>query len=137
MDAARMVDATVDVARMAARRSFTLADVPVLDQLVRDLPAGQQLSLARRMLLAPEVHASPIARGPMATIRQAISPLQTEDVRGATLLKQVRDTLDTEIDRIDGLIPSKGYDGHPDYAAIGATMRSLDLLDQLGAFARL
>ncbi len=122
---------------MKAARTFTMDDVPKIYELVDHLPKADQLSLARNMLRAPEVHSSPIARGPLVLIQQLIEPIRSPSEQGAALINGVKSKVATEIDRIDGVIPSGGYDGHQDYAAIGQVIEGLDLLDTLGAFARL
>ena len=120
-----------------AARTFTMKEVPIIDTLVDDLPRAKQLALGRQMLQHPEVHGSPAARGPLALIKQAIAPIRSPNEQGEQLLGMVRTNIDTEIQRIDGLIPSGGYDGHPDYAAVGQVIEGLDLLERFGAFARL
>lgn len=118
-------------AASAAKRALTLADVGVLDQLVAELPAARQLSIGRGLLADARVHSSPIVRGPLAAIRNGLMPVQTPDVVAATVLANIRAALDQEIGRIDGLVPTTGYAGHPDYMVVGSIRENLTLLEGL------
>jgi hypothetical protein len=128
VDAARAAGGAV---AQGAKRSLTMADVGVLDQLVKDLPAMKQLSIGRNLLADARVHSSPIVRGPLAAIRSGLRPVETSDVAANTLLANVRSSIDQEINRIDGVIPSNGYDGHPDYMVVGSIRENLNLLEAL------
>jgi hypothetical protein len=128
VDAAR---AAGGAAAQGARRSLTMADVAVLDQLVAKLPAMEQLGIGRKLLADPRVHSTPNVRGPLAAIRNGLHPVETSDVAASTLLANVRSSLDQEINRIDGVIPSNGYDGHPDYMVVGSIRENLNLLEAL------
>ena len=136
MDAAGIARAATTMAESAgaaARRSFSLDDVRVLDELVAGWSRGDQISVARQMLAHPAVDSSPIVRGPLATLRRALGGASSQDVTVSTLLHDVQGKLSQEIDRIDGVIPSGGLDGHPDYAVVGSVRNGLDLLERLGA----
>lgn len=139
MDAAGVARAATGLAQAtgsAARRSFSLADVGVLDELVQSWSHADQISVARQMLAHPSVESSPIVRGPLATLRRSLAGASSQNVSVSTLLHDVQTKLAQEIDRIDGVNPSGGLDGHPDYAAVGSVRTGLDLLDRLGALPR-
>jgi hypothetical protein len=108
-----------------------LSEVAILDQLVAHLPEPTQLSYGRQLLADARVHSTPAVRGPLAAIRSGLRPIETSDVAAGTVLANVRSSLDQEIDRIDGVIPSMGYDGHPDYMVVGSIRENLDLLEAL------
>lgn len=125
---------TGPIAPSSAARAITMADVAILDRLVADLPPQHQISIGRSMLDDARINASPIMRGPLAAIREGLSHLRTANPAHASLLNDVRTTIDTEIGRIDGDVETVGLAGHPDYNAVGAARASLDLLHSLGAF---
>ena len=134
MDVARLASGVAEAthaARSAATRALTLADVPVLDQVVAEWPAARPLAIGRSLLADARVESSPIMRGPLAAIRSGLAPITTEDVGVATLLKSVRDSLDQEIGRIDGTVETVGLAGHPVYENVGAMRTNLSLLEAL------
>jgi hypothetical protein len=126
--AARAVESAAAKAPLQLRG---LGDVAILDQLVKDLPAMTQLKYGRQLLADARVHSTPAVRGPLAAIRTGLRPVESSDVAASTLLSNVRASLDQEIDRIDGVIPSMGYDGHPDYMVVGSIRENLNLLEAL------
>ena len=118
-------------AAQGAKRALTMADVAVLYTLVAELPAVKQLAIGRNLLADARVHSTPNVRGPLAAIRTGLAPVESADVAASTLLANVRSSLDQEINRIDGVIPSNGYDGHPDYMVVGSIRENLNLLEAL------
>ncbi|MCB0878244.1 MAG: hypothetical protein KDC46_04605 [Thermoleophilia bacterium] len=136
MDAAGVARAATGMAEAAGSRmvrSISRAEVGVLDELVASWPKLDQLDVARTMLAHPQVGNSPLVRGPLATLRSVLTGASSENVAHATLLKDAQVKIAQEIDRIDGLIPSGGLDGHPDYAVVGSIKQTLDVLDRFGA----
>lgn len=123
--------AATSAATGVAKRALTLADVGVLDHLIADLPAARQLSIGRGLLADARVHSSPIVRGPLAAIRNGRAPVQTQDVAASTVLANIRAGLNQEIGRIDHVVPTSGYAGHPDYMVVGSIHENLTLLEAL------
>lgn len=123
--------AAVSAAAPATVKVRGMAEVAILDQLVAHLPRSTQLSFGRQLLADARVHSTPNVRGPLAAIRNGLKPVETADVAAGSLLANVRSGLDQEINRIDGLIPSNGYDGHPDYMVVGSIRENLNLLEAL------
>src|SRR5690606_23328169 len=75
MDAAGVARAATGMAQAtggAARRSFSLADVGILDELVQSWSHADQIAVARQMLAHPAVESSPIVRGPLATLKRSL-----------------------------------------------------------------
>jgi hypothetical protein len=115
----------------AAKRALTMDDVAVLDTLLAGKPESFQLQIGRKLLADPRVHSTPAVRGPLAAIRNGLAPVHTEEVGASTILANIRSSIDQEINRIDGKIPSNGYDGHPDYMVVGSIRENLNLLEAL------
>jgi hypothetical protein len=118
-------------ATQAAKRALTMDDVAVLDTLLTGKPESFQLQIGRKLLADPRVHSTPAVRGPLAAIRNGLAPVTAEEVGASTILANIRSSIDQEIDRIDGVIPSNGYDGHPDYMVVGSIRENLNLLEAL------
>ncbi len=119
------------VAGDAAKRSLTLADVEVLDQLVSSLPKVRQLEIGRQLLDDPRVLTSPVVKGPLAAIRSGLEDVGSQDVRITTVLGNVRTTIDQELARMAGRVqPAVLVDGKfvPDNAAVGSIRDNLNML---------
>lgn len=115
----------------AAGRTLTLADVSVLDQLVSGLPAARQLQIGRQLLDDPRVMTSPVVKGPLAAIRSGLAGVESQDVRIASVLSNVRSSIDQELGRMSGTVqPTVLVNGdfHPDYGVVGSIRDNLTML---------
>ena len=115
----------------AAKRSLTLADVEVLDQLVSSMPKARQLAIGRQLLDDPRVLTSPVVKGPLAAIRSGLEDVCSQDVRITSVLANVRSTIAQELDRMAGRIqPAVIVEGKfvPDNAAVGSIRDNLNML---------
>jgi hypothetical protein len=121
----------VHAAGDATRRTLTLADVEVLDQLVSSLPRARQLAIGRQLLDDPRVLTSPIVKGPLAAIRSGLEDVASQDVRIASVLGNVRSSIDQELARMAGRVqPAVQVEGRfvPDNAVVGSIRDNLNML---------
>jgi hypothetical protein len=115
----------------AARRTLTLADVNVLDQLVSGLPTARQLQIGRQLLDDPRIMTSPVVKGPLAAIRSGLEGVSSQDVRITSVLANVRSSIDQELGRMAGTVEPTvlvGSDFHPDYGVVGSIRDNLNML---------
>ncbi len=132
---AEMLGAAASTAAHAAgdvaKRTLTLADVDVLDQLVSGLPKARQLQIGRQLLDDQRIITSPVVKGPLAAIRSGLEGIDSQDVRITSVLANVRSSIDQELGRMTGRVePTVLVEGvyHPDYGVVGAIRDNLRML---------